>query len=480
MIAFVSNEDMPESVRFIAANYLFRAKDVDVSEQKFQLSRVFSQHKDPRIRMALARPLAKTADREILNILLGQLSADDDYRVKCNIIRELGEFEYIDVVERILRLVKHDNEHIANSAASYLVNNGNPKDALIYLDFAKESSSWQAKAKIYQAVLKHLPAYYTNSRARVRNEIIQQYNKSENEYEKAALLEAVAEDFKSYTWIRDNAMQDSSMVVKMRALSQLGGILSHEQFDQVFTGRRRYTRTVFLNIFKDAIETGDAGLIALASEFIQDEKSRLKELIDDASFLEDAKQKLSLPKDLESYQSLQSAINYLNDSEPPKALPVYTANRIDWRLINELSDSSRAFIFTSKGKIGLKFNYKQTPGSVANFIKLAEDDFFDGKVFHRVVPNFVIQGGCPRGDGFGSLDYTIRSELSSGSYSHEGKVGMASAGNHTECTQWFITHSPTPHLDGNYSLFGEVVSGMDVVHKIQVGDIIEDVRILKL
>jgi len=91
----------------------------------------------------------------------------------------------------------------------------------------------------------------------------------------------------------------------------------------------------------------------------------------------------------------------------------------------------------------------------------------------------VIQTGCPRGDGYGSLDYSIRSELTQIYYDSEGFIGMASAGNDTEGTQWFITHSATPHLDGNYTIFGKVIEGMDVVHKIQQGDKINEIIFVK-
>ncbi|MCL4111464.1 UNVERIFIED_CONTAM: hypothetical protein GTU68_020738 [Idotea baltica] len=119
------------------------------------------------------------------------------------------------------------------------------------------------------------------------------------------------------------------------------------------------------------------------------------------------------------------------------------------------------------------------PGSVANFVGLSQSNYYNGKYFHRVVPNFVIQGGCSRGDGYGGLDYTIRSELGPKYYDGPGYIGMASAGPDTEGTQWFITHSSSPHLDGRYTIFGRVTEGMDVVHSIEIGDIIQDVRILK-
>ncbi|ALJ01190.1 hypothetical protein DC20_04305 [Rufibacter tibetensis] len=121
---------------------------------------------------------------------------------------------------------------------------------------------------------------------------------------------------------------------------------------------------------------------------------------------------------------------------------------------------------------------EDAPGSVANFVELLEQGFYNGKNYHRVVPNFVAQGGCPRGDGWGSTDYAIRSEFADLNYL-EGYVGMASAGKDTESCQWFITHSPTPHLDGKYTIFARVIKGMDVVHQLNIGDTIEKVELVR-
>ena len=97
---------------------------------------------------------------------------------------------------------------------------------------------------------------------------------------------------------------------------------------------------------------------------------------------------------------------------------------------------------------------------------------------HRDIPNFVIQGGCTRGDGYGIEDYTIRSEFSLRSYDDGGYVGMASSGKDTEGTQFFITHTAALHLDGKYTIFAKVKQGMDIVNDIQVGDKITNVKIL--
>ena len=153
-------------------------------------------------------------------------------------------------------------------------------------------------------------------------------------------------------------------------------------------------------------------------------------------------------------------------------------NPIKWQLLNEISDSTSATIRTTRGDIVMLLRPSVAPSTVSNFIHLAQENFYDGKVFHRVVPNFVAQGGCPRGDGYGSLDYTIQTEISPDlRYESEGMVGMASAGKHTESCQFFITHSPTLHLDGAYTIFAEVIEGMDVVNSIRIGDRIDDVII---
>jgi len=102
--------------------------------------------------------------------------------------------------------------------------------------------------------------------------------------------------------------------------------------------------------------------------------------------------------------------------------------------------------------------------------------YYDGKAFHRVVPDFVAQGGCPRGDGYGGMPWTLRTEIGRTPFT-TGSVGLASAGRDTESCQFFITHAPAPHLDGRYTRFGEVVEGMDVVWQLQVGDVMERVEL---
>ena len=135
-----------------------------------------------------------------------------------------------------------------------------------------------------------------------------------------------------------------------------------------------------------------------------------------------------------------------------------------------------AEIITSKGRIRIELFHQDAPLTVDNFVTLAKNGYFNNILFHRVVPNFVIQGGDPRGDGNGGPGHQIRCELNRRPYLR-GTVGMALSGKDTGGSQFFICHSPQPHLDGGYTVFGQVIAGMDVVDKIVRGDLIEKITI---
>ncbi len=135
-----------------------------------------------------------------------------------------------------------------------------------------------------------------------------------------------------------------------------------------------------------------------------------------------------------------------------------------------------AKINTELGAIEIALLPEEAPLTVLNFVRLAEKKYFDGQTIHRVVPNFVVQAGDPRGDGWGGPGYAIRSEFNRLRYVR-GMVGMASAGPDTEGSQWFITHSDQPHLDGRYTIFARVRKGMELVDELQVGHHILQVRI---
>ncbi|KPJ70498.1 MAG: peptidylprolyl isomerase [Planctomycetes bacterium DG_20] len=132
---------------------------------------------------------------------------------------------------------------------------------------------------------------------------------------------------------------------------------------------------------------------------------------------------------------------------------------------------------TEKGAIVLELSEDDAPNTVANFISLAEKGFYDGLTFHRVIADFMVQGGCPNGDGRGGPGYVIADELSPRLRHTRGVISMANAGPNTGGSQFFITHVACPHLDGKHAIFGKVTSGMEVVDQIQKGDKITKVAV---
>lgn len=143
--------------------------------------------------------------------------------------------------------------------------------------------------------------------------------------------------------------------------------------------------------------------------------------------------------------------------------------------------SIQSNLHTNKGIIHLELFPDKTPKTVANFVNLCQRGFYDGLTFHRVIPDFMIQGGCPLGTGVGGPGYRFEDEfVSSLRHNEPGKLSMANAGPSTNGSQFFITHVATPWLDDKHSIFGQIISHNDqnIVNIIQQGDIIEKVEII--
>ncbi len=142
----------------------------------------------------------------------------------------------------------------------------------------------------------------------------------------------------------------------------------------------------------------------------------------------------------------------------------------------------KAEIHTDKGVMHVQFFDGDAPNTVANFIKLSREGFYDGLTFHRVIPGFVIQGGCPNGTGSGGPGYTIKCELDGDNQRHDrGVLSMAHAGRDTGGSQFFICHNRenTAHLDRQHTVFGKVVQGVDVIDDIRRGDVINKIIIIE-
>jgi len=477
MMKILKDKGYPTEVRLVAAHYMARAKTMNIEAHKFDLADLARQETNDDIRMSLYYALRHTKDPKIRDFLMARLDTESDYRSKVNIIRALGSFKYIQVVDKIISFLKDDNVHVAKTAANYLVLHGKSEDASFYREFSEDIKDWNVKTKLLQSVTKHMPHYFDKARNKIRTDALSAISQSQNPYEQAEYLAILGNDIDSYSALKDMSLNATNPLIKNKSAEAIASIITNDQISAYLkNGLGKFRRTAAEDV-QELIEQGDVGVIYTLANLISGGKSGLQEYITTDDFLVVALSKLQMPKHVETYNALVKAIKKINPASTKTAVTPDANKAIVWSELDKYGNNPIATINTSKGTIRMELYPYEAPLSTYSFIDLANNDFYDNKTFHRVVPNFVIQGGCPRGDGFGSADYTIRSEFSQKYYDAEGYVGMASAGPHTESTQFFITHSPTPHLDGKYTIFGKVLSGMDVVHNIQQGDVMTDVII---
>jgi cyclophilin family peptidyl-prolyl cis-trans isomerase/HEAT repeat protein len=482
MTSTASDSKIPVSVRVIAANYLARSKDIQLdSAMATKISAIMSVDADYRIRMSLARALSKSTTTVSMYALINQLSRDSDYRVKIAAIDALGSFNYAVVAPVIRNYLYAKDLHLAQAAASFFINHGVTTEAHTdYWNLAKDTMLLPSvQLMMYEATNKHVSSFMQNTKGWVNAELFRKLSAANNTSDQVAAINALAEYGWNYRNLKEQGFQYQSPLVRTATVQALGNICKKPDFYRVFGSGATKVRIDMYSYMLEILQVGDPGMSAVAAEILRIPEMGFQYFYAkmlDKSFLVAAQNKLNLPKDIETWNEIQKTIDFLNGVPLATSRKIPDYNQpIDWKLLNSFSPLPNAHIQTKYGTIVIELFANKAPGTVVNFIQLVNNNFYNGKSFHRVVSNFVIQGGCPRGDGYGALDYTIRSELPPMHWDNEGYIGMASSGNHTEGTQFFINNAPTLHLDGNYTIFGKVKSGIDAVHKIQQGDLIEKV-----
>lgn len=478
MVDVLSEKGYPQSVKFVAAHYLSRARNILLDTFTNDLIRIAGQEESPDLKMAIAIALGKTKNATAKSKLLTWFSQEEDYRVKCNIIRALGNFDYAVTKDTLFKSIKSSQYALAIATADYFLNHGEKSDGPLYRFWARDTTlHWEVQTKLLAAANRHTSPFMESTIGGINLTLRRMIENADTDYKKAAAYRAMGEFPWNYRYIYDQSFIAESPVVRTAGVQALSNIAKRPDFDKYFGLSRRRVKKDLCSYFQEAIQKNDVGMMAVAAGVLRLPNLGFKELVDSTTLLTQALNKLQLPRDIETYNELRKTIDFLEDKPISEDKKTEFNHPIDWRMVSTVTDKTTAIIETNRGEIVIRMMPDIAPGTVANFVMLARRGFYDGKSIHRVVPNFVIQGGCPRGDGYGSEDYSIRSELPPIYYNREGLVGMASAGNHTECTQWFITHSPTPHLDGNYTIFAEVEKGMENVHQTAVGDIIKRVSI---
>lgn len=450
------------SARLGAAHFLGRTREIEIDKYLNAIGHHLTNEPSPHVRAQLARALAKSQKEDALNMLIAQ-ATDEDSRVRIEAARSLGHFpDASTAMDTLIRLLHDEQVNVAIAAAETLetMQSDVLRKKIQSLDI--DALNARAQNSLY-SILLAVPVPDQQLISILKSS----YGSSKSPLQKAGLLQVIGKVILEYEFLVTETFSAEHPAIATAGISALVALRQREDFPAELEEE-------FAEIFREAILSGDIALIGITSGALLDTTLGFKESYESHDFLYSAKENLSLPRDNEALQVLEKTIGLFEGREVPPVKNEYN-NPINWDLVRQTPQNMKVRITTSKGEIVLRMLINEAPGAVANFLQLIEKGYYNGLTFHRVVPDFVVQGGCHRGDGWGGEDYSIRSELGPQRY-QEGSVGMASAGKDTEGTQWFITHSPTPHLDGRYTIFAQVTEGMEVIHTLEIGDRIIDVQ----
>jgi len=409
-----------------------------------------------------------------------------DVNAKVNILAELQKKTYSSFSHSgIFNGLSDRSSAVREMAAMCVLIHAQKFSEKSIYDYFQKESDFKVRYLLASALLKS--RYLLADE--ISNQIKREYLLSDNEYVKSEILKALANSFSNFQFIINETFSTPSILIQQAGYSALIEIRKSQNFEvyakqwKEMNEDKPSLHIYFNSLFMRGLETKDIALLALTAEIMRDTTipnliSKVNPLgFEDVLVLKQLRERLTLPRDIEIALELDKTIACLNGVKAPTKLkPIYN-NPINWKLASRIPVNQRIRFSFLKGEVMVQLWPDIAPGTVSFIISLIQSGFYVGKSVHRVVPGFVAQGGCPRGDGWGSLESTLRSEFSSNSF-HEGTIGMASAGPDTESCQWFITLSNTPHLNGRYTAFGRVEEGMEVVHGLRIGDRILNAELL--
>lgn len=476
-LKYLENKRMKTNVRLIAGHILARSKDIDLTAQANRLLAIADKEQNENIKMVLVSAMGKAKLDTIQNRLIQYALGSGDNRIRINAIKALASFKENPIVLDTLKsLVTNPDIKIAETYTDLLYNTTGPGMFSRVSELLPRVNNGFIKAKLLQTQMKNTTLAMGNSKTIIQDAVNASLKESKNEYERAELIKVLGHD--PYQYINIMNLSVNTPVERVAKINALQSIIDGPGFIAAYKNNYIKVKREIINYFAAQMAEGAPEVVTQTASLLRKESNQAKIILTDSTLTERTIGKLKSPQDLEAILEVKQLEAYLK-GETYEAPPSDNFKPINFTTLQSKGDSVFVTMKTDKGNIEMVLLSKIAPQTVSAFIELFEKGYFNNKTFHRVVPNFVSQGGCPRGDGSGSLDFTLRTEVPGIYYDQEGYIGMASAGFHTESCQFFITHSPTPHLDGKYTIFGKVLKGMDVVYDINIGDKIIDTFVKK-
>ncbi len=436
------------------------------------------------LRLPLLIALSKTDNADAFIRLQESLVNDPDPRMRAMALRGIGRFDEPKKNEFIWSALKDSSGMVRDIAIEQMLTLKELPDGQDLWNMAQEHYDYAVKIPLYGLVMRTADSETQRACQLLLTSTLEQGELGP--YLKAEVVKALAKDRDALGTAKlENMIRSSEPAIMKQAafesalepphgyIPQAGQVQMDQPMNKVaqfFTDKHR--------AYWSALRSKDAGLIANAAEKIKDEDGTMLHPLDSTGGdLEDARNALHPIRDLETLQLLDAAIAKRDGKPMPKhASPPFNhpIPRSAKHPAPPGLPGPQYRITTSQGDIILAIEPYAAPGSCAAFDSLVTAGYYNGKYFHRVVPDFVAQGGCPRGDGYGGMPWTLRTEIGLEGFT-TGAVGLASAGKDTESCQFFIMLADAPHLDGRYTRFAHVVSGMDVAWKLRVGDVMKNV-----
>ncbi len=477
MVDWVLSPEAVPAVRHPAAHYLHRIEFVVDSLQERGLRQALRTTDDAVVAMGIIRTLGRSGSAAARIALLRRMETTTDWRERVEVLQAFNGFEYATVRESVIDALRDPHPLVARAAADFLLTNGTEADAPLYLQLAGNPLPNHLDLRLIRAANRHLSPFLTDYRDRIRTTLQRQYAELESPYARADVLRALGEFPWMYRILYQYYQEAREPVVRTAAAETLQAIGERADFDAFFRASSRRVRAELAGYFRQMVEGREEGPAYHAARALAADPAPYLPYYSDLSWVDKALAGFELPRQGETYAEVFAASNALRDRT--EEVPVGEDNRaraIDWKLLTDAGER-QVVVTTEAGPFKLSLWPNVAPATVSSFLELVERDYYNGKVFHRVVPNFVAQGGGPRGDGFGSENFIVRTETPDLHWDRPGLLGMASAGKDTEGVQFFITHRATPHLDGKYTIFGEVIAGQDVVDRLLPGSRIESVEL---
>jgi len=416
------------------------------------------------VRLPLVAALGRTADAEAFIRLQEWAINDPDPRIRVMALRGIGRFEEPGKNDLVRKALQDTSGMVRDLAVEELLKLKELPDGQTLWTTAQEHNDYAVKIPLYGLVLrKGDPDTQRTCRLLLKSMAEQG---SLGPYLNAALTRARVMDPEG------NPAADIAEPLLAQAVSAQEKLAAFESALACHGDRTTAGIGLLRRVF---IPPCDPGLISAACERLAEMEPDMLGVVLDTHAIASARTALHPIRDLEALQLLDAAIARRDGLPAPlhKAPPFN--HPIDRSRLDAMGKAPRYRISTGRGDIIVELEPSAAPGSCVAFDSLVTAGFYNGKYFHRVVPDFVAQGGCPRGDGYGGMPWTLRTEVGLEGFT-TGAVGLASAGKDTESCQFFIMLADAPHLDGRYTRFAHVVSGMDVVWRLRVGDAMSQVE----